>query len=110
MRDYYKDGKDYKGIPFDIRYPKRDYYIPEKEKKEEKPKRLIKNERNTGKDYNKMASMFGDKFYTEYQAYPLFRRRAVILSALTKNMLIKLLDYEKNEKLKALIKDKLSRL
>lgn len=108
MVDYYKNSKDFKGIPFSVDQPKRDYYV---EKKEEKPKELNQpRERKTAKDYETLAKLGGEKFMREYTLYPLFKRRAIILSFNNKKLLENLLDYEKNEKLQALIKDKLGRL
>lgn len=109
MRDYYKNSKDFKGIPYDINTPKRDYYVPKKEEKTE-IRTATKKERKTSKDYETLAKLGGEKFMREYTLYPLFKRRAIILSFNNKKLLENLLDYEKNEKLQALIKDKLERL
>lgn len=109
-RDYYKDSKEFKGIPLDVNALKRDYYIPIKEKKEKEKKPLASSNRKVAKDYEYMAKMHKEKFYIEYQAYPLFKRRAIILTVSDKEILKQLEIYEKNDKMRALIIDKLKRL
>jgi hypothetical protein len=103
-RDYYPESKEFIGIPYNKETSKRDYYYPE-----EKPKKIekkVNNERETGKDYEKMAKE-GEKFFLEYRNYPFLKRKAIITKINDKVILKQMSMYEKNADLKFLIEQKL---